>query len=119
MHRQRLTIWGAIVFSTVIYLVLLLMVLRTGSGSLDPATLKTFTNVLYVLAGLSFIAAWFMGPRLTGQGRLIVAMAIFESCAIYGVVLAFLAHDWRLYLFPWALAIIGFIREFPRDEYLR
>jgi hypothetical protein len=35
---------------------------------------------------------------------------------IFGLVAAFLTKDWRLYLFPWALAIVGFIRELPRES---
>jgi hypothetical protein len=31
-------------------------------------------------------------------------------------VAAFLMEDWRLYLGPWALAAIGFLRVWPSDE---
>ena len=34
-------------------------------------------------------------------------------------VAAFLQHDWRLYVPAWIASLIGFMREFPRDESAR
>ena len=48
--------------------------------------------------------------------RLIVALALYESAAIYGLIAAFLKLDWRLYFVPWAIAVLGFIRVFPTGE---
>jgi hypothetical protein len=47
---------------------------------------------------------------------MITALAVFEACAIFGLLAAFMMKDWRLCLAPWALALLGFIREFPRGE---
>jgi hypothetical protein len=74
---------------------------------------------MYGAAFLSFIAAMLMAGRLPvnpPHRKMIVAMAMFEACAILGLVAAFMQHDWRLYVPTWIAALIGFVREFPRDE---
>jgi hypothetical protein len=118
--RQQRVIWAAIFFSTVIYLVILLALdPEAPQTSLDIASLPQIVKILYAVALFDFIVGWILPGRLTdkpSQQRLVLAMAIFESVAIFGLLAAFMTHDWRLYLGPWALAIVGFIRSFPRAE---
>lgn len=103
--------------STVIYFVLA----YTFSGEPDEyhrLAREQYVPVLYGLAGAMFIVGWFVVRRVIRnapeQTRMIMALAMFESCAIFGLLAVFFTKDWRLYLFPWALAIIGFLRELPR-----
>lgn len=113
-----MTIWLAIVMSTIIYLVI---AFQLTSGPITEAHLlarKQIVPVLYGVALVSFLAAWFVVPRVVKgnpQTRMITAMAVFESSAILGLIAAILTKDWRVYLLPWGLALIGFIRELPRD----
>lgn len=111
-------IWFSIVFSTVIYLGMLLY-LNRGTGDFEALTEQTIVRVLYGLALAAFLAAWFVVPRVVTTSermKMMATLAIFEACAIFGLVAAFAMKDWRLYLAPWALALLGFIREFPRGE---
>jgi hypothetical protein len=59
-------------------------------------------------------------PRFLTQSpqrlRMIVALAMFEACSIFGLVTVVLYKDWRLFVAPWVLSLIGFVREWPRDE---
>ena len=119
MSQQRI-IWAAICFSTVIYLVILLTLHpEAPQTSLDVASLPLFVKILYAMALFDFIVGWILPGRMAdkpAQLRLVMTMAIFESVAIFGLLAAFMTQDWRLYLGPWALAIVGFIRSFPRAE---
>ena len=114
--NPRVIIWFAIVMSTVIYLVLGI----TFSGDASQYHLlgrDQYVPVLHGVALVMFVIGWYVVPRVirsNDQMRMIVSLAVFESCAIFGLLGAFLTKDWRIYLFPWALALIGFIRVFPR-----
>ena len=114
-----MTIWFAIVMSTIIYAVIAYQLTTTGERTeIHERSRETIVPVLYGVALASFLGAWFVVPRVVKgnpQTKMIVAMAVFESAAILGLVGAILAKDWRIYLLPWGLALIGFIRELPRD----
>jgi hypothetical protein len=115
--NPRLVIWMGIAMSTVIYLVLA-YTLSGEAGESEKLAREQYVPVLYGLAGAMFIIGWFVVRRVIRnapeQTRMIMALAVFESCAVFGLLGAFLTKDWRVYLFPWALALVGFIREFPR-----
>ena len=118
MSRQRI-IWFGIVMSTVIYLVLAVQMAPESGGDFDASASRSPAPILYALALGIFIVAWFVAPRFVRSGadvKMIVCLALFEACAIFGLLAAFLVRDWRLYLAPWALALIGFMREFPRES---
>jgi hypothetical protein len=115
--NPRVVIWFGIAMSTVIYLVVA-MTLGGETGDFEQAARSSYVPVLYGLALFSFIVGWLVVPRVvksSAHTRMIAALAVFEACAIFGLIAAFLTKDWRLYLGPWALALFGFIREFPRD----
>ena len=116
--NRRMLIWFAIVNSTVIYFILA-FTMGGQPGDFDQNARSPNVLVLYALALAAFVAGWLIVPRIvTGdaQTRMIVALAVFEACAILGLVAAFLTSDWRVYVGPWALALLGFIREFPRES---
>ena len=115
---QRKLIWFAIVLSTFIYAVILYTLSTSWPrpGSLDAALRDPRTIVLYIVAAGDFLLGSVFArlPRLAPV-RMIVACAIYEAVAIFGLLAAFLARDWRLFIGPWVLAMIGFAMEFPRD----
>lgn len=118
MTRQRM-IWFAIVMSTVIYLVVAMQIAPEAGGDFDASAGASPVPMLYGVALLVFLGAWFAAPRVvhgSADVKMIVCLALFEACAIFGLVAAILVGDWRLYLAPWALAILGFMREFPRGS---
>jgi CDP-diglyceride synthetase len=111
--------WFAMAFSTVIYAVVLYTVAPVPPRPFQESLRSTFTLVLYGVAFITFIAALLMPGRLPvnpPHKKMIVAMAMFEACAIHGLMAAFMQQDWRLYVLTWIAALIGFVREFPRDE---
>jgi hypothetical protein len=118
--RIERVIWLAIFMSTLIYLLVVFLIAQKNSGvPYDAAVRGTEVLVLYAIALVSFLLGNFPPEQVRKQPprfRMITRLAIFESCAVYGVVAAFMHEDWRLYLAPWALAIIGFVRVFPSNE---
>ena len=115
--NQRMMIWLAILFSTFIYL-FIAMVMSGEPATFEQLSRSTFVRILYGAALLAFLFGWFVAPRVIKgppQTTMIVALAVFESCAIFGLVTAFLTQDWRTYLLPWALALAGFMKERPRE----
>ena len=111
-------IWTALLLSTVMYLVVLLMLGRR-TGSFEEHLRDPIVIVLYFAALVDF-AIGNVVPSFTrtapARVRMIISLAIFESCAIFGLIAAFLKFDYRLYIAPWAIAIIGFLRMFPSGE---
>lgn len=118
MQQQKL-IWFAIFFSTVIYAGMSYMIGSKPPQSFDQSVRDPITLIMY-LAALSAFAAGFVVPRLLqrapAQTRMIMSLAIFEACAIFGLVATFITRDWRVYLPAWALALIGFMRAWPSTE---
>ena len=117
--RQQRIIWFAIVFSTVIYAVIAYTMAPVPPRPFEESLRTTFTILFYAVAFVSFIAAMLMPDRLpqsASRQKMIVAVAMFEACAVLGLVAAFVQQDWRLYVPTWIAALIGFVREFPRDE---
>jgi len=115
---QRKIFWFGIFLSTLIYAVVLYSLSKNWPrpGSFDDAIRKPIPAVLYLVALATFALA-FAVPRIIRHRdpAFIAALALFEACAIYGLLAAFLTQDWRLYLAPWALAVIGFMTRFPSD----
>ena len=50
------------------------------------------------------------------QTTLTVKLMMLDTVAIFGLVGAFVAHDWRLYVPTWALASVGLLRSFPLES---
>lgn len=118
MNQLKL-IWFAIAFSTVVYAGIAYATNPAPEGSFEAALRDPRTLAMYFAALSAFIAGMSV-PRFLqnapAQTRMVVVMALFESCAVLGLVTAFLVHDWRVYLAPWALSLIGFIRAWPGSE---
>ena len=116
--RQQKIIWAAIVVSTFIYAFLLYMLSKgwPQPGPLGPALQDQKTMIFYAMAVLTFALASvlprFMSSKLAAW---IPSLALFESSSIFGLLAAFLARDWRLFVAPWILSLIGFMTRFPSD----
>ena len=119
MPLERI-IWFAMFLSTVIYAVIAFMLgQRNASRPFEEAVHDQFVLILYGLTLVDFLIA-FLGvatrPDQPRRVRMIINLGLYESCAVYGLVLTFLHADWRLYLAPWALTLVGFLRVFPTSE---
>lgn len=111
-------IWFAIVMSTFIYAVIVYALSRDWPrpGALEASLQKTVVLVLYVLAIADFVMAHVLSRMMSNhRARYVSKLALFASCAIYGLLAAFLTQDWRLYIPAWALALIGFAQSYPSD----
>jgi hypothetical protein len=115
---QRKMIWFAILMSTFIYAVMVYSLSRgwPQPGPFEPSVRRPMVLGLYAAAAAMFVAALVV-PRGISQphSRFITTLAFFESCAIFGLLTTFLTQDWRLYIAPWALSLIGFVRNYPSE----
>jgi hypothetical protein len=110
--RNFQIVYVGILMSTLIYAVVawatthLIAPGKTLSDELrDPVTIASYS----VAAG-TFLAAMIIRARKL----LIVRWAMLEAACICGVITAMMHGDWRLYIAPWALALIGFVSLYPR-----
>src|SRR5688572_6703547 len=117
--QQRRILWLAIVASTVIYMVILYILHKTPPPtSFDEAVRNPMVLGLYGIALLNFAIGLFAFGSLKERdpkAGMMIRLALFESSAIFGLLAAFLNQDWRLYLPAWAVALIGFMREWPSE----
>lgn len=116
---QRKIIWFAIAFSSFIYAAILWSLSRSWPqpGPFAEAFKKPMITGLYVIAAIEFVFA-LVFPNMISDAhtRFITRLALFEAVAIFGLVASFLAQDWRLYVAPWILAMMGFVMNYPSDE---
>jgi hypothetical protein len=102
----------AILVSTLIYAVvawatthLIVPGKSFGDELRDPLTIA-----LYSVAAGTFLAVMIIRARK----MLVVRWAMLEAGCICGLINAMMHGDWRLYIAPWALALVGFIGLYPR-----
>ena len=138
--RTLRVIWGALLLSTVIYVILASVLVQGSDNNLDrglfysPVPLMLYGLGL-VMFGLSFfLPKLFMNqgvrsnpgqasiPSREGPSRirqaLIVRYALLESCAIFGLVAAFLSQEWQLILPLWVVSAAGFLMAYPSENLL-
>ena len=107
-------IWVALFIASCIYGVIDYVVVgaQVHLQTLEQELRSPIVLTLYGAAIVVFFAAFaFQRTRL--QNIFVARLALFESCAIFGLVAAFLTNDWRLFLPTWALSIIGFLQTLP------
>jgi F0F1-type ATP synthase membrane subunit c/vacuolar-type H+-ATPase subunit K len=122
-YRGLLIIWGAQVFSLVLFFVIAQVISPTTSaGGTQPLLLALAATALTTFA-LSFIvkprllarAAAERRPDLVTTGY-IIAFALCESCAIFGLVAHFTTGAREAYYF-FVPAALGFLLHFPRRRH--
>lgn len=117
--RQQKIIWGALVFSTFIYVGVAYALAPDPALPFSESVMKLEALMFYGVALVTFIAALAvpgMMLNLPPQKRLVMTMATFEACTIMGLVVAILLKDWRLIVPTWIASLIGFMREYPSSE---
>ena len=118
MNQQKI-IWGALVFSTVIYVGIAYTLAPNPELPFSVAVTQTMVLVLYGAAFATFIAALVVPSLLVSappRQKMIVGMAMFEACSIMGLLAAMMLNDWRLIIPTWIASMVGFMREFPSGE---
>jgi uncharacterized membrane protein YGL010W len=117
MNQQKI-IWGALVFSSFFYVFIAYTLAPDPALTFTESVTQTTALAVFGVAFATFIMAMAIPNLLVSAPRLklLVAMAMFESCVIMGLVAAILLKDWRLIVPTWIASLVGFMREFPRDE---
>jgi hypothetical protein len=118
MQIQRM-IWFGIAVSTLFYGGIIFAVANKPTATFEAAVRSPMVLGPYVMAALIFMIG-LLWPMISSASparvKMIIRMALFEACAIFGLVAAFISHDFRIYLAPWALAAAGFFLAFPTAE---
>lgn len=85
---------------------------RVHMQTLEQELRSPIVLVLYIAAAVTFLGAFAL--RDTRRQPIFIArLAVFEACAIYGLVASFVTNDWRLFFPTWALAMLGFVQTLP------
>ena len=114
MPQQRKLIWFALVMSVVIYVVMAYLTSQENvNRSFDEAVRTPLTLPMYAMSVAMFAVATVMAKR--PQVGWMTGLALYESCAIFALVAAFINKDWRLVLPGAALALVGMIRLYPGE----
>jgi hypothetical protein len=110
--RNLQIIYIAIVMSTLIYAAVAWVTtsaIAPGRMLIDELQ-NPITIALYGVAAGTLVATIIIRARKL----LIVRWAMLEAACICGLIAAMIPGDWRLYIAPWALALVGFISLYPR-----
>jgi hypothetical protein len=110
--RNLQIIYVAILMSTLIYAVVAWAATHAiaPGKSLGDELRTPVTIALYSVAAGTLLAAMIIRART----MLIVRWAMLEAGCICGLIVALMHGDWRLYIAPWALALVGFVSLYPR-----
>jgi len=113
-RRAFQLIWVALFIATCIYSVVDWIVIRPQIRvhGFEAEIRSPLVLVLYGAAVATFLGALMISPPRRRE-KFIARLALFESCAIFGLVAAFVTNDWRLFFPTWVLALIGFLQTLP------
>ena len=115
-ENAKRTLWYAIFFTTLVYAALAFIVAHRHS---TPAMSLASPNdiAVIVVAALLFTISFGVGPVLkvrdVARGYF-VTLALLETVCLVGLVGAFRTGDWRVFVAPWCLSMIGMIYAYPR-----
>lgn len=113
-RRALQLIWVALFVATCIYGVIDWVVVGhlTHLQTFEQELRSPTVLLLYGLAIATFLAA--LAVRTwQRQNLFVMRLALFEACALFGLVAAFLTNDWRLFVPAWALSALGFLQTIP------
>jgi F0F1-type ATP synthase membrane subunit c/vacuolar-type H+-ATPase subunit K len=123
-YRGLIVIWGAQLFSLVLFFTLTQVVRPSDSaGGTQPLLLALGATAL-----AAFVLSFVVKPRLLARAArerrpdlvttgYIIAFALCESCAIFGLVAHFTTGA-REALYFFIPAVLGFLLHFPRRRHL-
>lgn len=138
--RTLRVIWGALLLSTVIYVILASVLVQGSDNNLNRGLFYSPVPLMLYGLGLGMFGLSFFLPKLfMNQGfrsnhgeasvtpggssqrirqALIVRYALLESCSIFGLVAAFLSQQWQLILPLWVISAAGFLMAYPSESLL-
>lgn len=110
--RNLQVIYVAIVTSAIVYAVVAWAATRDHLPA-QPFGDEVRTPLAMTLFGAA-AACILVAALLRIRRLLVVRWVLLDAACIFGVVLAFLFSDMRLFVIPWAAALVGFIALYPR-----
>lgn len=118
MNQQKI-VWMALVMSSIIYVGIAYSLAPNPVLTFPESVAQSTALMVYGIAFVVFIMAMVVPSMLVSappRTRMLIAMAMFEACAIFGLIGAVLLKDWRIIVPAWIASMVGFLREYPRDE---
>ena len=120
-------VWASLLVAPALYSVVLVLLLRSGTGIPSPALADPLRTILLVLAAGQTLAVWFVWRRFVALsgGRAgvdpqraiamhVVCWALCEAIALYGLVIGLIAHRLEPVFFVWTLVALLLLH--PRAE---
>jgi len=129
-------IWGALLTSTVIYVILASVLVQRPDNNLNRGLFSNPVIPVLFAVGVMMFAGSFVIPKfllrkqvtierqsaesVTQQLRtfLVVKYALLEACSVLGLAAAFIGREWQLILPMWALSVAGFLLAYPSDAFV-
>ncbi len=111
--KERI-LWFAILLSTLVYAVL--AVVLSHGPTMPARALVTDPQDLAVtiVATVLFVTAFWAGSRFKDARGYFAMLALLESACVAGLVGALKSGDWRVFVVPFCLSMIGMIYAYPR-----
>jgi predicted permease len=118
MIMKRRVIWLGILVSTFIYGGVIVIVTKPYPQlPLSDVLQQPFVLTLYGIGLVTYVASFLVSASMERRGKrdsaFIVRLVLLEAVTVYGLVAAFLVHDWRVFIPPFVLTFIGLARVFP------
>lgn len=110
---QRI-VWLAILASTLVYAALAVVVPHGHTGPARALVTDPRDIAVVVVAAALFITAFWAGSTFKDARGYFAMMALLESASVVGLVGAIKGGDWRIFILPWCLSMIGMIYAYPR-----
>src|SRR5213083_3770727 len=115
-------VWASLLVAPALYSVVLVLLLRSGTGIPSPALADPLRTILLVLAAGQTLAVWFVWRRfVTPSGARapadrvdpqraitmhVVCWTLCEAIALYGLVIGIIAHRLEPLFFVWGLVAL-------------
>lgn len=135
-HQNLIIIWGALLFSQIIYGAVLLFMIDDFELANEPS--EALVPILSSVALIALFAGYFLPKKLIGAQKLdlsqgqsldelcqaiaapfIMRLALFDSVTVMGFVLAFTTGEVK-YFYPFALVgIFSHLTNFPSPERIK
>jgi len=126
-------VWGSLLVAPALYCGVLVLLLRSGAGSPNPALADPLRTILLVLAVGQTLAVWFVWNRVVVRSGArdpadrvdpqraitmhVICWTLCEAIALYGLVIGFVAHRLEPLFFVWGLVALLLLH--PRSASFR
>ena len=126
-------VWGSLLAAPAFYWLVLVLLLRSGTGSPTPALADPLRTVLLVVAAGQTLAVWFVWNRFVAPSGArdpaarvdpqraftmhVICWTLCEAIALYGLVIGLVARRLEPLFFVWGLVALLLLR--PRSASFR